>query len=646
MCAHHKVGSAAHATAHKQPPFPALPFLPDFPVSRSKHRFFVITAALLGVCGVMLTRHTELAAVQFHVNHAQQEAPTLEADLANPRTPPNSLSNLTSAMGHRKSQPPYPSWWNDARALPDAQPIFIHIPKTGGVSIEDLADQAGHVTGACLVQTFGDLALPYPLAKGYLMEPFHTPPARFVPFSFTVVRNPYTRMVSEFNWVSLYDPVKAAEIAAGRWTFNCDDFQGFVKDRLEGLAGSALFQCLKEEGFAQEGYETCDAKHLGAISDSHALPQWLFAKKAERVFKYEDFEGVVWPFLRRTGVVQQTQTSQKINSAGGVGQNDVGQTAAKCWPLMSSAVLSEFVTFYSMDFDHLGYSAKALGEEPAAAPATAALALADNVGGSGVTASTEGGASVSSSAALDTDPSNSLSEASKAEARSALIHVDVVGFDFEQLRAPIALDTGGLGEMAAAEGGGGVHDGQTARMGMLEKEGRTTPRCIRQDEVRELGAGEELEWTSPGWAVVEGVLRRAVFKSQALTEGIKSSVRDTGDALAGLRGEGEVATALDSAKRARDLAETAARDPLGEAGDRAFAAAAAAAAEAEETIKVAGKALLEDSQKTSTPGDGLKNQLSSRFAVEFAVEAAEVRRAIEEAVATRLARADQLSDVP
>lgn len=207
---------------------------------------------LLGVCGVMLSNHAALEAIKVNVHAGEDEAAGTTQDIemavadkakaiagsaSRKHASLISLQDIPiSAMGLSAKQ--LPTWWNDTQYLPDAQPIFIHIPKTGGVSVEDLASKAGHVTGACVVHSFGDVALPYPLAKGYLMEPYHTPPARFVPYSFTVVRNPYARMVSEFNWVSLYDPVKAADIQAGRWTFSCDDFQDFVKSRVSGLTGS------------------------------------------------------------------------------------------------------------------------------------------------------------------------------------------------------------------------------------------------------------------------------------------------------------------------------------------------------------------------------------------------------------------------
>ena len=132
---------------------------------------------------------------------------------------PSEVQLNAQATGYDDS--PCEKWTGVPETDKDAEPPmkcgvlwYLHIPKTGGVSVEDMASKSGHVTGACIVHSFGDSALPYPLAPGFSMEPYHTPPRRFVPYSFTIVRSPYSRMISEFNWRALADPAKAADIKA------------------------------------------------------------------------------------------------------------------------------------------------------------------------------------------------------------------------------------------------------------------------------------------------------------------------------------------------------------------------------------------------------------------------------------------------
>ena len=439
--------------------------------------------------------------------------------------------------------------------------------------------------------------------------------------------------------MSLYDPVKAAEIKAGKWTFSCDDFQEFVKDRVNGLTGSPRFQCLQKEGFAQEGYETCDAKGLGTIDDSHALPQWLFAKNAERVFKYEDYENEVWPFLRGTGVVRRKQIVEKINSAGAV-----SETAAKCWPFMSKDVLSDFIALYAMDFKNLGYRTTAFGEDTAAGALGDARGVAKNSrgGGGGVTVTTKDGGEVPSLAMMDPDPSKPMSEEFKAEARAARFNIDVSEVDLEKLRAPLADDVKDVAAGAGEETGGLAASSllmpDVAAQGKTEeKDGRTTPGCVRPDAVQALGAGEEegTDWTPPSWAVVEGVLRRGVFKSQSLTEKLKTSVKNAGDSLAGVGASGTaVAAALKSVTEARDLGETAARNPLGKGGHKAFAKAAKAAKAASKAVKSASSTLNAESSPQA---------VRDQFA-DYAAKAAEMSGAFAEAVHIRRAREEELFD--
>ena len=583
------------------------------------YRFIVATAALLIACGVMIACHKQLAAVKLY-NGAETDVLT-DKDLGEESDTPvdaravkfqqaqardidgqptdvdataerqaalvsldDPVADPSAEMGQPEWQ--YPTWWNDQQSLPDASPIFIHIPKTGGVSVEDLASKAGHALGACVVSAFGDGALPYPQAKGYIMEPYHTPPARFVPFSFTVVRNPYARAVSEFNWVSMYDPAKAADIEAGKWSFTCEDFQNFIESRVGGLSTAPLYRCLQEEGFAEEGYNACAAKDVGHIDASHILPQWLFAKNAERVFKYEDFDRLVWPFLRNAGVIGENARAEKINSAG-----SASETASKCWPFVSQEVLAKFVEFYAMDFKNLGYSTTEFRRDAA----TAAL-------GSSPGQVVHHG--------IDHHPSD-MSEALKAKLRSATkLHVDINADHFFT-----SEQTGNLG----------LDNGQPSGFTPDEEHVmRATPVCVTSDKVKPLGTVDEngAVWTPQLWAVVEGVLRRAIVRSQVLAREMTSSVRDVGMPA--------VTAALKSTVEVRNLGEAAGRNPLGTGADEQITAAANAAVEAEQKVAAAAAAL---EQEGFLYPQTIKDQFKG-----YVSEAAQVRETFAQALHMRRVR--------
>ena len=573
--------------------------------------FFVKTAVSVSACALILALHAPLSSMRFGTGTASTDGDAGSgADGRLDATAQKLLAQevVVAAAGvpeKQKYRGRYPSWWDDTPELPDAQPIFLHIPKTGGVSVEDMASKSGHVTGACVVHSFGDSALPYPLAPGFSMEPYHTPPRRFVPYSFTIVRSPYSRMISEFNWRALADPAKAADIKAGRWSFTCGEFQDFVRDRVAGVADSPLFRCLAATDLKESDYDACIESNPGeTLTDSHALPQWLTAIHAERVFKYENFDAEVIPFLRRAGVVDPSQRVEKINSAG-----LVSETASQCWALVSEDVLDKFVELYAVDFKRLDYDPGELRKDAA-------------------------------SAALGQE-TRDMSEAQKAIARRT--PVQVTGAELADLlradeRAELAGPEEAADERRETESSSSTTDPSRSSSTPLEEAGTTAPTCVERDRLVALGHrektpdGREVAWAPAAWAVAEGTLRRAVFDSQALAETFKSRTEfadaaESTDEMGGLGGEdGLVAVTRRAARGARWAAERAARNPLGEGSmerieeaGRMVDAAAAAAMRLRGTALKAGSAapqgLIDACAQLEEPATRLNRTMAQATAV-------------------------------
>ena len=530
-------------------------------------KFVGQTVALLGACAVILSCHTQLASVQFGSRDHKSADPSSGVD-AKGRLDPAAqgllASEVVAAAGTAESDSAprfrgrYPSWWNDTKSLPDAQPIFIHIPKTGGVSVEDTASKAGHVTGACVVHAFGDENLPYAVAPGFDCEPYHTPPLKFVPFSFAIVRDPYARMVSEFNWRAMWDDSVAEEMRSGKWSFTCGDFEEAVRDHVAQVAGNPFFACLSTTDFEEADYESCHAKHPeDPLTDSHAFPQWLFAKNAERVFKYEAFETEVWPFLRRAGVVRAGDGAEKINSAG-----SVSEIAAKCWAFVSKETLEDFVRLYAVDFKNLGYDPTDFGKDAAAAAAALGAAR-----GGRLTVDVRAMIDHAASATLG------LTERDKAAARQTVVSMRVSADELAAMTHAAGAPAGTAGSLGAAGGAGGA-----------------TPTCVSADQVTALGNSDDAsgaspastEWVPAGWAVAEGTLRRATFAAQRVAEALASGewfeyAATSEEDMAGMGGAtGAVAKARAAARHARGAVERAARDPFGEGSEARMEAAAEA----------------------------------------------------------------------
>ena len=144
---------------------------------------------------------------------------------------------------------------------PPAGLRFIHIPKTGGTTIESVASDNGVDLGACVKQqrTDGDESMYYPTVGNVQCSVHHVPPADFVPGSFCVKRNPYTRAVSQFLHVVDHPDMPKPERDAADAQYkrhSCASLARYINLRLNRVENNRLVPCLMrdaETDFASRG---------------------------------------------------------------------------------------------------------------------------------------------------------------------------------------------------------------------------------------------------------------------------------------------------------------------------------------------------------------------------------------------------------
>ena len=131
--------------------------------------------------------------------------------------------------------------------------LFIHVPKTGGTSVEDW------------MQTLGTLRLHHPAIPVALKcTPQHLRMSdlnnlfgkRYFDYAFMIVRNPYDRIASEYRM--------RAELQADSFFRMWPSFSHWLEVHLDKLRESPW------------------------MMDNHLRPQWEFHGSGVRVFKLED----------------------------------------------------------------------------------------------------------------------------------------------------------------------------------------------------------------------------------------------------------------------------------------------------------------------------------------------------------------------
>ncbi|OUS42295.1 hypothetical protein BE221DRAFT_188145 [Ostreococcus tauri] len=255
-------------------------------------------------------------------------------------------------------------------------PVFLHVPKTGGTSIESALGWHGIAAGMCHLKHLGGYRAPRPYElRGTLKdagwEPWHTPPANFVQDSWMIVRNPYSRAASEFVYAAMTRKAQDAtfhKLTPGYRNTNCVSFQAAVQDMLGPMAENGLLKCYREVDYTVQGMNACDTKNQGTGLSSHHVPQSVMGSCAQRVFSYEkclsNEEGQCPD--PRTGAMQDNilkfvhdryskdvNFDEKIMSWNpAVPHPDL----EACWEDFDPVVLKAFNAIYAADFKKFGYS--------------------------------------------------------------------------------------------------------------------------------------------------------------------------------------------------------------------------------------------------------------------------------------------------
>ena len=273
-------------------------------------------------------------------------------------------------------------------------PTFLHVPKTGGTTIESALGAVGIGVGYCHKRPYE------PRLKFRAFEPWHTPPARVVPNSWAIVRDPYERAQSEFLWRTSWDaPHVFANLRPGYHPDNCVAFENHIAGAIAGLVKSELRKCYQRGAYTIEHMARCDAEDdvRGMGCNSHYLPQSVMAASASRLFKFEDCmqneeraaacskpraggkqENII-TFLRRAYHPAVSLSSHVNEWNPRIAKPDLGA----CWAHMNPSVLRDFNDVYRHDINAFHYAMKAPRENAAASdypPIPAGVAVERTLG--------------------------------------------------------------------------------------------------------------------------------------------------------------------------------------------------------------------------------------------------------------------------
>jgi hypothetical protein len=184
--------------------------------------------------------------------------------------------------------------------------LFVHIPKTGGTSVETMLKSVGGIEALRLGKAIPELPCTPQHFHAALLERLFPP--GFADFSFAIVRNPFHRLVSEYRM------------------------------RVLGRGRDTGFDEWVDQTFARH------AKNAFA-SDNHIRPQHEFVFGDVKVYRYEDdpFADIV-DELVALGLPRPASIPWERRSPA-------------AFVTMSEATVDRIRDFYVMDFERFDYPA-------------------------------------------------------------------------------------------------------------------------------------------------------------------------------------------------------------------------------------------------------------------------------------------------
>lgn len=194
-------------------------------------------------------------------------------------------TNKTSVMVPKSSETAYTFSFNIKKINPS---LFIHIPKTGGTSIEFISKENGIHTGIFASYT---PTSPYERMNIKSCTNWHIPPKSFVRGSWCIIRDHSSRLISEYLYQRQYKLYQGKKINGD--IRSCENLYTWVKMVKSDISS------------------VCNNMHTCNVADCHFIPQITYAKMCDVHVPFEEIEGVMKVLYNYT--IHQMKSPKNIN---------------------------------------------------------------------------------------------------------------------------------------------------------------------------------------------------------------------------------------------------------------------------------------------------------------------------------------------